>query len=240
MISRSPVPEHFRFEDLAPVPTLNGATGQIASPIGLELSSVYTKSPREGHRLDDLHRRSGDRRRGQPSSVRYDEPHQDTLLVSDRASVVDFDGPARLAQALTSDKAALKAAIDTIDDSGSTDIGAGVRTGIDSLGAQGDPARVMVLLTDGDGSYSSGTATDCQTPTRGLGERSRSSPTRTETASLTASKSGTERTLWSGRHFNKMLKSLRDFAADAKCTGDGAGCSNFVRKASEQLAGLDP
>jgi hypothetical protein len=99
-----------------------------------------------------------------PQGLRRSESKKlvDTLLVNDRGSVVDFDGSARLAQALTSDKAALKAAIDTIDDSGSTDIGAGVRTGIDSLGAQGDPARVMVLLTDGDGSYSADLTTEAK------------------------------------------------------------------------------
>jgi len=77
----------------------------------------------------------------------------DALLADDQASVVDFDDFGRLVQGLTSDKTAIKAAIDNIDDSGGTDIGAGVRTGIDSLGPQGDHGRVMVLLTDGDGSY---------------------------------------------------------------------------------------
>ena len=80
----------------------------------------------------------------------------DALLVGDRAAVVDFDDLGRLAQGLTSDKDALKAAIDTIDDVGGTDIGAGVRVGIDALGPQGARARAMVLLTDGDGAYEAG------------------------------------------------------------------------------------
>ena len=321
---------------------------------------------------------SGSMADNDPQGLRRSESKKlvDTLLVSDRASVVDFDGSARLAQALTSDKAALKAAIDTIDDSGSTNIGAGVRTGIDSLGAQGDPARVMVLLTDGDGSYSAdltteaksksitiytiglgsavnetllrdiaaGTGgqyfpvadasqlaaafdeihhnnvddgtdtdgdglTDCQERNGAIsgpfyGKRYTSDPTLADTDGDGLSDSaeigpkvldflgpdftwnlvfsdprladtdgdglsdsqektrgtkpfiadtdgdgksdgdevrdGTDPLV--GAAFDKMLKSLRDFAADAKCTGDGAGCSNddFVRKASEQLAGLDP
>lgn len=100
---------------------------------------------------------SGSMADNDPQGLRKSESKKlvDALLANDRASVVDFDGSARLAQALTSDKAAIKAAIDTIDDSGSTNIGAGVRIGIDSLGPQGTSARVMVLLTDGDGSYSS-------------------------------------------------------------------------------------
>jgi uncharacterized protein YegL len=100
---------------------------------------------------------SGSMADNDPQGLRKSESKKlvDALLATDRASVVDFDSSARVAQALTSDKAALKAAIDTINDSGGTDIGAGVRSGIDSLGAQGDRARVIVLLTDGDGSYSS-------------------------------------------------------------------------------------
>lgn len=71
-----------------------------------------------------------------PQGLRKTESKKlvDALLANDRASVVDFDSSARLAQALTSDKAAIKAAIDTIDNAGGTDIGAGVRVGIDSLG----------------------------------------------------------------------------------------------------------
>ena len=231
--------QHFRFEDLTPIPILNGATGQVGPPVGLELSPAYTDRLQKATVSMTY---SDAQVTGDETNLRlftYDEPHQmwvpagdvqvvdpvanvvtaevthfstysifdslqwngvlasvgatcraagsppvaldlalvldssgsmldndpqglrrtasknlvDAMLVNDRASVVDFDGAARLAQALTSDKAALKAAIDTIDDSGSTNIGAGVRVGIDSLGAQGDPARVMVLLTDGDGSY---------------------------------------------------------------------------------------
>ena len=57
----------------------------------------------------------------------------DAMLDQDKGTVVDFDDGARLLQALTSDKAALKAAIDRIDESGGTNIGAGVRVGLNEL-----------------------------------------------------------------------------------------------------------
>lgn len=80
---------------------------------------------------------------------------------TDRVAVVDFDDSARLLAALTlldpAGVTALKAAVDRIDASGGTNIAAGVSTGI---GALTDPARVvagrarvLVLLTDGDGFY---------------------------------------------------------------------------------------
>jgi uncharacterized protein YegL len=81
----------------------------------------------------------------------------DALLADDRGTVVDFDGSARLLQPLTSDKALLKAAIDRIDSSGGTSIGAGVSVGLTELarGKGQDPerAQIMILLTDGIGAY---------------------------------------------------------------------------------------
>ena len=79
----------------------------------------------------------------------------DALLPEDRAAVVDFDYHATVLQELTSDKDALKAAIDQVDDDGGTDIGAGVSAANEVLINGGDPARarIMILLTDGDGSY---------------------------------------------------------------------------------------
>ena len=79
----------------------------------------------------------------------------DSLLAEDRAAVIDFDSSARLLQGLTSDKAAVKAAIDRIDDNGGTNIGAGVRAALDVLQGSGDPtrARMGIVLTDGEGSY---------------------------------------------------------------------------------------
>ena len=71
------------------------------------------------------------------------------------AAVVDFDDWARTLQGLTSDKVALKAAIDRIDNSGGTDIGAGVSLGLQELAKSTDAARaqIMILLTDGVGAY---------------------------------------------------------------------------------------
>lgn len=80
----------------------------------------------------------------------------DALLAGDRAAVVDFDSSARLLAPLTGDRVVAKAAIDRIDDIGGTDIGAGMRVALDEL-ARGDEdgrAQVVILLTDGEGSYS--------------------------------------------------------------------------------------
>lgn len=79
----------------------------------------------------------------------------DKLFAGDKVGVVDFDNTARLLQSLTTDFTLAKAAIDAIDSSGGTNIGAAVRAALDELDAQGSPARgrVIVLLTDGDGSY---------------------------------------------------------------------------------------
>lgn len=80
----------------------------------------------------------------------------DALLPEDRAAVVDFDSFAVVKQGLTTDKAAVKQAIDTIDANGGTNIGAGVAAGLNILAGNGDPARarLMILLTDGVGAYS--------------------------------------------------------------------------------------
>ena len=82
----------------------------------------------------------------------------DAMLPEDRGAVVDFDSFARLYQGLTSDKAALKAAIDRIDASGGTNIAAGVQVGINALAPSTDPLRgkIMILLTDGVGFWNPG------------------------------------------------------------------------------------
>ncbi len=81
----------------------------------------------------------------------------DALLPEDRAAVVDFDHWAKTLQGLTTDKTAVKAAIDRIDASGGTNIAAGVSFGNDILINNGQPerARMMILLTDGEGYYHS-------------------------------------------------------------------------------------
>jgi len=79
----------------------------------------------------------------------------DAMLPEDRGAVVDFDSGARILQGLTSDKSALKSAIDRIDSSGGTNITAGVQLGIDALAPSDDPLRgkIMILLTDGVGAW---------------------------------------------------------------------------------------
>ncbi|MBT2597925.1 VWA domain-containing protein [Arthrobacter sp. ISL-72] len=81
----------------------------------------------------------------------------DALLPEDRAAVVDFDSSARVLQSLTTNKDAVKGAIDRIDDFGGTNISAGVSTANSVLINNNDPdrGRVMILLTDGDGSWNS-------------------------------------------------------------------------------------
>ncbi|MFC5381655.1 VWA domain-containing protein [Aquipuribacter nitratireducens] len=81
----------------------------------------------------------------------------DALVDGDKGAVVSFASGSSLLQGLTGDKAALRAAIDRVGASGGTNIGAGVSTGLSALAAETDPtvAKIMILLTDGVGSYSS-------------------------------------------------------------------------------------
>lgn len=79
----------------------------------------------------------------------------DALLPEDRAAVIDFDSSARVLQNLTTNKDAVKSAIDRIDDWGGTSISAGVSAANSVLAnnRDADRGRVMILLTDGDGSW---------------------------------------------------------------------------------------
>lgn len=79
----------------------------------------------------------------------------DALLAGDRAAVVDFDSRATVLQALTEDMDAVRSAIDRVDSSGGTNIGAGLLAALDQLDTSGeqDRGRVVLLLTDGQGSY---------------------------------------------------------------------------------------
>jgi Mg-chelatase subunit ChlD len=81
----------------------------------------------------------------------------DALIDGDLAGVVDFDDSGRVLQQLTTDRAAAKSAIDRIDSSGGTDISAAMGTSLTELDARaaGGHQRTIVLLTDGEGSYSS-------------------------------------------------------------------------------------
>ena len=78
----------------------------------------------------------------------------DGLRAEDQAAVVDFDSSVRTWQTLTMDKEAAKRGIDRVDSSGGTNIGAGVSSSIDELLARSHyDNRIIILLTDGDGSY---------------------------------------------------------------------------------------
>ncbi|HEX2240992.1 MAG TPA: phospholipase A2 [Actinomycetota bacterium] len=91
-----------------------------------------------------------------PTELRKDAAQLlvDTLRSGDRAAVVTFDSVAQVLQGLTSDFVVVKDAIDQADASGGTDIGEGVAAGLALFdGAGVNSARLMVLLSDGDGSY---------------------------------------------------------------------------------------
>ncbi|WP_323960987.1 VWA domain-containing protein [Arthrobacter sp. JZ12] len=92
-----------------------------------------------------------------PEGLRRDAAKNfvDALLPEDRAAVIDFDSRARILQPLTTNKDAVKSAIDRIDDVGGTSISAGVSAANSVLANNRDAerGRVMILLTDGDGSW---------------------------------------------------------------------------------------
>ncbi len=133
-----------------------------------QLRSIWAseiKTPREG----DANARSvdvvltidssGSMTSNDPSGLRRTAAKSfvDALLNGDRAAVVDFDSSAFVRQTLTTDFAAVKSAIGLIDSSGGTSLSAGMNAALNELDAHGDPehSRIIVFLTDGDGSYSS-------------------------------------------------------------------------------------
>lgn len=82
----------------------------------------------------------------------------DASADGDYVGVVDFDGTARIASPalrLPENHATLAAAIDTIDSSGSTNIGLGVAAGYNVLTASPSEnvVKAAILLTDGEGNY---------------------------------------------------------------------------------------
>ena len=77
----------------------------------------------------------------------------------DRAAVVDFDGSAVIRSGLTDDVASLDAALNWIDSSGGTSITAGVSAALNVFdpsdsGNAPNTLRTVILLTDGEGPYS--------------------------------------------------------------------------------------
>lgn len=79
------------------------------------------------------------------------------LIEQDRGAVVDFDSYGRIVQGLTNSKSALYSAISSVDSSGGTNIGAGVSPAINMLtaSASNERGRIVIVLTDGYGSYNS-------------------------------------------------------------------------------------
>ncbi len=79
------------------------------------------------------------------------------MVSGDMLTIVDFDGGVRVPfhlQTLTNDRSAPLAAVDTIDSSGTTNIGLGLQTGYDQLvSSPNTNPKAAVLLTDGDGEY---------------------------------------------------------------------------------------
>jgi Mg-chelatase subunit ChlD len=68
-----------------------------------------------------------------------------------RMGVVDFDGTARLLQGLTTDANAVRAAINSLDQNGNTDIAAGINTAnIEFLNSRPGATKVALLFTDGE------------------------------------------------------------------------------------------
>lgn len=91
-----------------------------------------------------------------PTDLRKDAAQLlvDTLRSGDRAAVVTFDLFAQVLQGLTSDLVIVKDAIEQAGASGGTDIGEGVAAGLGLFNGAGvNSARLMILLSDGDGSY---------------------------------------------------------------------------------------
>lgn len=97
-----------------------------------------------------------------PGNLRKEAAKQfvDAFLENDQGAVVDFDSYAYLKVHLTKNKDNIKAAIDTIDSYGGTNIDNAVNLAIDELiSGYADPVnkKIIILLTDGEGTYYAGT-----------------------------------------------------------------------------------
>jgi Mg-chelatase subunit ChlD len=91
-----------------------------------------------------------------PNELRKDAVKNfiDTLLEKDKGAVVDFDSSARVVVSLTSDKQALKVAVDTIDDVGGTNIYSALNRAVTEVIKGQNSKRYVILLTDGEGTWS--------------------------------------------------------------------------------------
>ncbi len=73
----------------------------------------------------------------------------DTMTINDQTALIDFDSEARVAQQLTTDKDALKTAIDALVAEGGTNIGGGIIECVEAVGSR--PGKTAgILLTDGE------------------------------------------------------------------------------------------
>lgn len=90
-----------------------------------------------------------------PSGLRKQTAKEfvDKMDENDKAAVIDFDSYAKVNCSLTSDKIVIKNAIDKIDSSGGTDLGAGVKAALAQLQTSTSEAKYIIMLTDGEGSY---------------------------------------------------------------------------------------
>ncbi len=78
---------------------------------------------------------------------------------NDRAAVVDFDSYSYVRSGFTADQTALFNAINSVDSSGGTSLSAGISTAINLFTNESytrkDAYKYIIMLTDGDGNYSS-------------------------------------------------------------------------------------
>lgn len=90
----------------------------------------------------------------------------DKLGENDRAAVVDFDSSARLYQKFTTDHAMLYNAINRVDKSGGTNLSIGMSLAISQFVSseytRTDAYKYIILLTDGDGTYSTSYTTQAK------------------------------------------------------------------------------
>jgi hypothetical protein len=90
-----------------------------------------------------------------PDGLRLEaaKSYVDNMILPDRGAVVDFDLNATLLHSLSTNYNQIKNDIDTIDYSGGTNIGLGLKVANDELISNGDPDHiwVIILLTDGNG-----------------------------------------------------------------------------------------
>jgi uncharacterized repeat protein (TIGR01451 family) len=159
-------------------------------------------------------------------------------VVGDQGAVVDFDSYATLLQKLTDDKDLLKAAVDKIDSSGGTNIGAGVSAALTELKNRGreNANQVIILLTDGVGSYNTSYTVNAKDEgikifTIGLGDN-------LDETLLKSIAAGTEADYYhtvSAEKIPELFEKARDVSQETDTDGD---CIvDWIEKASEREGG---